>query len=106
MYHERDRQPTITNAPIVPMQLVTMSGKRDTSLYEFASSPSFQLAHRYLSCFDLEFSQQAIDAVRGMPTSIGQPNYIMKVRIARNGQELPPSPDMNGNSFEVIDGTD
>jgi len=93
----------ITRGPVVPISLVHATKKKDVSLYDLACSPSFQFVHRYFNCLDLEFSRDAIDAVRGFPKKLGQPNYILKIRLAPLDHELPRMPDVNTDAFAPIE---
>jgi hypothetical protein len=57
-------------------------------LYDLACSPSFQFAYRYFNFLDLEFSKNAIHAVRGFPKKLGRPNYILKIKRRIGETEL------------------
>jgi hypothetical protein len=94
---------TITRAPIVPLSLVAETAKNDRSLYDFACSPSFQFAHRYFQCLDLDFSTKAISAIKGFPGKIGQPAHIMTIQITAAGGQLPPAADINDEDFDLIE---
>jgi hypothetical protein len=94
---------TITRAPIVPLSLVAETAKNNRSLYDFACSPSFQFAHRYFQCLDLDFSKNAISAIKGFPTKIGRPAHILSIQITAAGRELPRASQVSGENFDPID---
>jgi hypothetical protein len=93
----------ITQAPTVPLTLVAETRKSDRSLYDFACSPSFQFAHRYFQCLDLDFSKDAISAIKGFPGKIGRPAHIITIQVAAAGRELPHRAQINGEDFDQIE---
>jgi len=81
----------VTHAPVLPLQLAAALNHYDDSLYRFSHSFAHQLRKRYFQLHDLDFSESAVQAVKGFPTDIGSPNYVMSVRITPIGAE-PPEP--------------
>ncbi len=95
-----DRPPfaQVTHGAVIPFGLAAAVNAVDDRLYRFAHSLSFQFIQRYFQLHDLDFGRPAIDAVKGYPADLGSPNFVMIVRAAPLGQELPepvlPSDDV------------
>ena len=60
----------------------------DDDLYRFAHSFSHQMARRFFQLHDVDFSEDAVKAVKGFPSDLGATNYVMVVRGAALGQEM------------------
>jgi hypothetical protein len=90
----------VTHGPVLPLQLAAAVNQYDDTLYRLCHSLSHQFSRRYFHLHDLDFSQQAIQAVKGFPANIGSPNILMIIRAAPEGRELPepfrPRDDLYG----------
>lgn len=82
-------QVPVTHGPIVPLELAAAVNQFDDGLYRFAHSLSYQFVRRFFQLHDLDFSEAAVQAVKGFPSDLGAPNFVMVVRAAVLGQELP-----------------
>lgn len=82
-------QVPVTHGPTLPLELAAAVNQFDDGLYRFAHSLSHQFARRFFQLHDLDFSEPAVQAVKGFPTDLGAPNFVMVVRAAVLGQELP-----------------
>jgi hypothetical protein len=82
---------SISHAPVLPLQLAATVNHYDDSLYRFCHSISHQFTRRYINLHDLDFSEAAVNAVKGYPSELGSPNYVMIIRATVQGQELPES---------------
>lgn len=93
----------VTHAPVLPLQLAAALNQYDDTLYRFSHSLAFQLRRRYFQLHDLDFSEKAVRAVKGFPTDLGSPRYLMVVRMAPVGSELPESFSPNENSYSTAE---
>lgn len=48
---------------------------------------SHQMARRFFQLYDVDFSDDAVKAVKDFPSDLGATNYVMVVRGAALGQE-------------------
>jgi hypothetical protein len=101
-FHSRPHA-LVTHAPVLPLQLASVVNQYDDTLYRFCSSFSRQFTRRYFQMHDLDFTKEAVDAVKGFPGELGSPNIVMVVRIAAQGQELPEGFLPNDNTYGPID---
>ena len=85
----------VSHAPVMPLQLASAINHYDDSLYRFCHSISHQFTRRYFNLHDLDFSESAVNAVKGFPSDLGSPNFVMIIRSAIQGQELPEPHRMN-----------
>src|SRR5262249_29397460 len=69
-YYRRDSRNLISHGPTLPLQLAMTLGKFDDSLYRFCYSFSQQLTRRYFNLLDLDFSEAAVQAVKGFPGTL------------------------------------
>lgn len=72
---------SVTHAPVLPLSVASAINHYDDSLYQFCNSLSSQIARRYFQMRDLDFSNSAVKAVKGFPSEIGSPNYVMVIRV-------------------------
>jgi len=86
---------------VLPLQLAAAVNQYDDTLYRFAFSLSHQLTRRYFHLHDLDFTETAINAIKGFASELGSPNIIMVVRAAPRGQELPEDFRPNENQFSI-----
>lgn len=101
--HFRGRQQAkVTHGAVVPMELAATISHYDDSLYPFCHSLSYQFLQRYFRLHDLDFRQSAVNAVKGFPTDLGTPNYVMVIRMAVMGQNLPEEYRPSDNLFAVL----
>lgn len=89
----------VSHAPVLPLQLASAINHYDDSLYQFCHSISHQFTRRYFNLHDLDFSESALNAVKGFPSEFGSPNYVMVIRSAVQGQELPEPHKLNDNLY-------
>ena len=87
--HRRSPYAHVTHGPILPLQLAAAVNQYDDTLYRFCHSLSHQFTRRYFHLHDLDYSESAIKAVKGFPSELGSPNYILVMRAAPLGHELP-----------------
>lgn len=92
---------SVTHGPTLPLELAAAVNQFDDGLYRFAHSLSFQMARRFFQLHDLDFSEAAVSAVKGFPSELGATNYVMVVRAAVLGQELPEAFFPNENVYGV-----
>lgn len=101
LYRRHLDRSRVTHGPVLPLQLAATINQYDDTLYRFCHSLAHQFSRRYFHLHDLDFSQSAIQTVKGFPTDLGSPNIIMVIRAAVRGQELPeefrPSDDRYGS---------
>lgn len=88
-----------SHGPVLPLRLAAAVNRYDDTLYRFAHSFSNQLCRRYFQLHDLDFSDAAVAAVKGFPGDLGSPNYVMIIRIAPQGQDLPEEYRPNDNIY-------
>jgi hypothetical protein len=99
-FHRRRIGPTpVTHGATVPLELAAAVNQFDDGLYRFAHSLSFQIARRFFQLHDVDFREAAVQAVKGFPSDLGSPNYVMIVRAAVLGQELPEAFSPNDNVY-------
>ncbi len=79
-----------TFAVTVPMDLVILTKKKDTSLYKFATPFSFRLIAHLLG-YCLERADEPLKIARGYQTEYGTPLYLLVVRVGIGVE--PPSGD-------------
>lgn len=103
MRHMLMRQSAVTHGPAIPLQLASAINQYDDGLYRFCFSLSYQFTRRYFNLHDLDFREKAIQAVKGCPSDLGAPNYLMVVRASPKGKELPESYQPNENTYEKIE---
>ncbi|EAT59177.1 hypothetical protein [Chlorobium ferrooxidans] len=72
---------SVTHAPVLPLSVASAINHYDDSLYQFCNSLSSQITRRYFQMRDLDFSSSAVKAVKGFPSDIGSPNYVMVIRV-------------------------
>jgi hypothetical protein len=93
----------VTHGPVLPLQLAATINQYDDTLYRFCYSLAHQFSRRYFHLHDLDFSQPAIQTVKGFPTELGSPNIIMVIRAAVRGQELPEEWLPSGDRYRAIE---
>lgn len=71
---------TVTHGPTVPLELAAAVNQFDDGLYRFAHSFSHQMTRRFFQLHDVDFSEDAVKAVKGFPSDLGATNYVMVVR--------------------------
>jgi len=98
-YRRRIGQTPVTHGPTVPMDLAAALNQFDDGLYRFAHALSFQIARRFFQLHDVDFREAAVQAVKGFPGDLASPNYVMIVRAAAIGQELPEPFTPNDNVY-------
>lgn len=98
-YRHRRRGNAVSYSPVLPLQLAAALNHYDDTLYRFSHSLAYQLRRRYLQLHDLDFSESAVRAVKGFPTELGSPNFVMVIRAAPEGTELPESFTPNENLY-------
>lgn len=89
----------VTHGATVPIELAEAVNQFDDGLYRFAHSLSHQFTRRYLQLHDLDFSDVAVQAVKGFPGTLDSPNFILIIRAAVLGQELPDALVPNDNLY-------
>ncbi|PWB47239.1 MAG: hypothetical protein C3F12_04485 [Candidatus Methylomirabilota bacterium] len=92
-------QARVTHGPTVPLELAAAVNQFDDGLYRFAHSLSYQFTRRFFHLHDLDFSEAAVQAVKGFPGDLGAPSFVMVVRAAVLGQELPEPFVPNDNVY-------
>lgn len=93
------RESAVTYSPVLPLQLAAALNHYDDTLYRFSHSLAYQLRRRYLQLHDLDFSEPAVRAVKGFPTELGSPNFVMVIRAAPEGTVLPEPFIPNDNLY-------
>jgi len=93
----------VTHGPTVPLELAAAINQFDDGLYRFAHSLSYQIARRYFQLHDVDFREAAVQAVKGFPSDLGSPNYVMIVRAAALGQVMPEPFSPNDNLFARLE---
>lgn len=96
-------QAMVTHGPTVPLELASAVKQFDDGLYRFANSFSNQMVRRFFRLHDVDFSKQAVEAVKGFPAELGSPNYVMVVRVAALGQSMPEPTGLNDNVYRMIE---
>lgn len=92
----------VTHGPVLPLSLAAAVNHYDDTLYRFCHSLSHQFTRRYFHLHDLDFTEAAIRAVKGFPCELGSPNYIMVIRSAPIGQNLPETHRPSENLYTQI----
>lgn len=95
--YRRDSRSLVSHGPNLPLELAVTIGKYDDSLYRFCYSFSQQFTRRYFNLLDLDFSEKAIQAVKGFPSKLGRPNIVMVIRIAEGpapSEEFQPNDNL------------
>lgn len=100
--HRRTRG-AVSHAPVLPLQLAATINQYDDTLYRYAHAFSHQFVWRYLQLHDLDFSEAAVKAVKGFPSELGAPNYVMVIRGAPIGQEPPEGFAPNSNLYSPLE---
>ena len=95
---------TVSHAPVLPLQLAATLNQYDDTLYRFCHSFSYQLRQRYFQLHDLDFTETAVRAVKGFSSDLGSPNFILVVRAAPQGQEMPEEFRPNDNLYGGLEG--
>jgi len=98
-HRRRLGQVPVTHGPCLPLELAAAVNQFDDGLYRFAHSLSHQFARRFFQLHDVDFSEAAVQAVKGFPSDLGAPNFVMIVRAAVLGQELPEAFTPNDNVY-------
>jgi hypothetical protein len=102
-YRYAPSRASVSHAPVLPLQLAATINQYDDTLYRFAHAFSFQLVWRYLQLHDLDFSDAAVQAVKGFPGELGSPNHVLIIRGAPVGQELPEEFVPNTNLYTRLE---
>lgn len=100
--HRRSRG-AVSHAPVLPLQLAATINQYDDTLYRYAHAISHQFVWRYLQLHDLDFSEAAVQAVKGFPGELGAPNYVLVIRGAPIGQHVPEPITPNENLYGVLE---
>ena len=90
---------TVTHGPTLPLELAAAVNQFDDGLYRFAHSFSHQMTRRFFQLHDVDFSEAAVKAVKGFPSDLGATNYVLIVRGAALGQEMPEPFVPNDNVY-------
>lgn len=85
--YRRDSRNLVSHGPNLPLSLAVTIGQFDDSLYRFCHSFSQQFTRRYFNLLDLDFSKNAIQAVKGFPGTFDAPNIVMVIRITEGQAE-------------------
>jgi hypothetical protein len=88
---------------VLPLRLAAAINNYDDTLYRFAHAFSHQLCQRYFALHDLDFSEAAVQAVKGFPAELGSPNIVMICRVAPEGQPLPEPVAPNENVYGILE---
>jgi hypothetical protein len=93
-FYQRDSRALVSHGPTLPLQLAVALGRYDDSLYRFCNAFSQQFTRRYFNLLDLDFSEKAIQSVKGFPGGLGSPNIVMVIRITEGqvpSEEFQPN---------------
>ncbi len=93
----------VTHGPLLPLELAAAVNQFDDTLYRFCHSLSHQFSRRYFHLHDLDFSPSAIQAVKGFPADLESPNFVMVIRAAPEGRDLPEPFRPNDNLYGGIE---
>lgn len=85
------------------MELAAAVNQFDDELYRFAHSLPHQFTRRYLQLHDLDFADATIRIVKGFPATVGSPNFVLVLRAAVLGQELPDVTAPNENLYGRVE---
>jgi len=89
----------VTHGPTLPLELAAAVNQFDDGLYRFAHSLSHQMTRRFFQLHDVDFSEAAVKAVKGFPSDLDATNFVMVVRSAALGQEMPEPFVPNDNMY-------
>jgi hypothetical protein len=89
----------VTHGAVLPLRLAAAVNQYDDSLYRFCHSLSHQFSRRYFNLHDLDFTDRAVQAVKGFASDLDSPNIVMVIRAAPVGQELPEEFHPNDNRY-------
>jgi len=92
-----------SNVGVVPMNVAKRYTSRDTILYRFAFSLSHQLTSRYFQMQDLDFSDTAINAVKGFPGTQGGPRVVLVIKICPPGKEFSKESGPHHETYQRIE---
>ena len=98
-YRRRVGQARVTHGATVPLELAAALNQFDDSLYRFAHSLVHQFTRRFFQLHDLDFTDAAVQAVKGFPSTLGAFNVILVIRAAVLGQDLPEAFVPNDNLY-------
>jgi hypothetical protein len=101
-FHKHFAHARVTHGAVLPLQLAAAVNQYDDSLYRLCHSLPDQFSRRYFNLHDLDFSDRAVQAVKGFPSDLGSPNIVMVIRAAPQGQELPDEFHPNDNLYGAI----
>ena len=102
-YRPHHGRSAVSHAAVLPLQLAATVNQYDDTLYRFAHALSHQFVWRYLQLHDLDFTDAAVQAVKGFPSELGSPNYVLVIRGAPLGQELPERLTPNENLYGTFE---
>lgn len=102
--HSPPHASVTTHTPVLPLELAAAINQFDDELYRYCYSLAHQFVYRYFHLHDLDFSDAAIDAVKGFSKTLGSPNIVMVVGVATEGKELPGvgASILNSNKYTVL----
>jgi hypothetical protein len=92
-----------TYAVVVPANTVVSRHVNDTSIYDFSVPFSYQLIYRYFHGFDLDLTEQAVQAAKGQPTRKGFSRYLLCLTLEEEGAESAPEVDLNRKTWGPIE---
>jgi len=89
----------VSHGLVLPLELAVTVNQFDDGLYRFCCPLSHQFTKRYFNLHDLDFKKAAISAAKGFPGRLGSPSFVMVIRAAVLGQELPERYVPNENTY-------
>ncbi len=89
----------VTHGPVLPLNLAVAINYFDDRLYQYSHPIGHQISRRFLTLHDLDFSEPAIAAVKGFPTTIASPSIVLVLRTATSTENLPEPFRPNNNLY-------
>ena len=92
-----------TYAVVSPLNVVLAQHLNDTSLYRFSLPLSFQLVYRYWHGFDLDPSEQALQAARGFTSHREPCSYLLAMTVVEDGAEPPGALELERSAWRPLE---
>ncbi len=92
-----------TYAVVSPVNVVVAQHVNDTSIYRFSLPLSYQVVYRWWHGFDLDTSEQALAAARGMPGRRDPCAYLLAMTVAEEGADAAGGIELDRSGWKPLE---
>ncbi len=92
-----------TYAVVIPAPIVVARHLNDTSIYDFSVPFSYEMVYRYFHGFDLDLSEQTLQAAKGNPTKKGLTHYLLCLTLVEEGADGEMELDLNRKTWAPLE---